>query len=114
MSTGLPTLAAAGRKDAQLRGGSATESAGTSRPPRGAGVRGQDPGTAGVGQDADAPPCRDRLVREEHRHVEQLLERRRPDDACLAKEGVHDLVALASAAVWEDAARAARARTART
>ena len=56
-------------------------------------VGGQNPGTAGVGQDRDALAFRDGLMREERRDVEHLLERLGADDAGLLEKRVHDLVA---------------------
>ena len=55
---------------------------------------------------ADAASARQRLVREQERHVEQLLERVRADDAGLPEQRVDTASARASAPVCDDAARA--------
>ena len=51
------------------------------------------PGTAGVREDRHARSPRHRLVRQQRRDVEQLLEPFRPDHAGLAEERVDDRVA---------------------
>ena len=113
MSTGLPTLAAAGRNERSRAAVSADERW-EHQAPRLARVRRQDPGSAGVGQDADAAAARHGLVREQHRHVEELLERAGPDDAGLPEERVDDRVRLGErAGVGRRGARSRRA-TART
>ena len=57
-----------------------------------AGVCRENSGAARIGEDPDAPPFGQWLVREQHRHVEELLERRGPDHPGLAKQSVDDLV----------------------
>ena len=57
--------------------------------PRGlARVGAEDPEAAGVREDGDAPAARQRLRGEQHRDVDELLERLGPDHACLAEERV--------------------------
>ena len=107
MSTGLPTLAAAGRKDrsssrvSSLSDGK-LEAVGLARVGR------QDAGPAGIGQDRHAAAGRDRLIREECGDVEQLLEALRANDAGLTEERVDHGSLVASAPVCEQAARARR------
>ena len=93
MSTGFPTLAASGR-NARSAAAVLGEKAGSSSPLRLARVGRQDPRSSRVRQDADAAPCGQRLVRKQHRDVEELLERSRPDDAGLPEQRVDDPVRL--------------------
>ena len=87
MSTGLPRLASAGSASASAARVS-SDSSGSSRPARLAGIGGEDAEAAGVRQDGDPPAAREGLRREQHRGVEELLERRRPRYAGLVEEGV--------------------------
>ena len=55
-------------------------------------VGGEDPWSAAVGDDRDARSFRQRLVDEQVRGLEQLLERVDPDHAGLTEQGVDDAV----------------------
>ena len=92
MSIGFPILAAAGRNArsasrvtlAELR---QLESVCL------AGVRCQNTGPAGVGQNGDTPPDGNRLMREQRSHVEHFLECVASNDARLTEERLDDGVA---------------------
>ena len=108
MSTGLPTLAAAGRNDrssacvVSLSAGSC-EAVGLAR------VGGQDAGTAGVRQDGDPRALGHRLMREQRGDVEQLFEPLGPDDAGLPEQRVdHRIARRERAGVRCGGARAGR------
>ena len=58
-----------------------------------AGIGRQDAGTASVREDRDAPPSWNRLIRQERRHVEHLLEPLGANDAGVTKKSVDDRVA---------------------
>ena len=58
-----------------------------------AGIGRQDAGASGVREDRDAPPSWNRLIRQERRHVEHLLEPLGANDAGVTKERVDDGVA---------------------
>ena len=87
MSIGFATLASAGstaRSASAVSGGEL----GQLEPGRLAGVGAEDPEAAGVGQHRDAAAARERLRREQHRRVDQLVERRRADHTRLVEERV--------------------------
>ena len=93
MSIGLPSPASRGRRGGELLPGRGFERR-DGQPLGLARVGREDAGTAGVGQDRDAPAARDRLVRQQGRDIEELFEGLRADHAGLPEERVDDGVAL--------------------
>ena len=88
MSIGFAMLASGERSDGEpLAGGGARLR--QLEPDRLAGVGAEDPEAARVRQHGDPAAARLGLAREEGGDVDQLLERLRPGDACLAEERVH-------------------------
>ena len=92
MSTGLPTLAAAGRKDRSCRFRLPLTSSDTTEPVRLAGIGRKDAGSAGVGENGDAAAARQRLSRQQRGDVEQLRDRVGADHAGLVKQRVDEVI----------------------
>ena len=107
MSTGLPTLAAAGRNE-RSSARVASPSDGSCEAVCLAGIGGKDSRAAGVREDRHSAASRHRLMRQQRRHVEQLLEPFGADDAGLPEEGIHDRVARGQRAGMGRGARAIR------
>ena len=92
MSTGLPTLASGGR-NARSRARVSAENGDDGQAGRFARVDGENAGSAGVGDDRDAPAGGQRLRVEARRDVEHLVDRVGADDAGLMEQRVDGDVA---------------------
>ena len=84
MSTGLARLASLGSSGAIARTVASVNCGSSS--PAASSIRTQDSEATGVGQDGHPPSSRHRLRGEQRRHVDELLQRARADDARLMKE----------------------------
>ena len=87
MSIGLARLASRGSRAAS-RSRVSSASCGSSRPAAGARVGAEDPETAGVRQHGDPAAARQRLAREQHRDVGELLQRVGADHSRLLEESL--------------------------